>query len=324
MKALVTGATGFVGSHLLEALRRHGHAARAMVRSPAKAAALGIADVEWAEGDLRDETALHRACEGMDLVFHVAGLIAARSEDEYFAVNRDGTARLLRAAQDARARFVLVSSLAAAGPTTPGRPLIGGEPPRPVTPYGRSKLAAEEVVRGAADQMPWTIIRPPTIYGPRDREMLRIFRAAALGLAPVFGDGSQELSLIYAPDLALALIAAGTQTSTIGKTYFAAHSEIVTTRQLVGRIGAAMGRRVRVVAVPSALARIVLHVTGAVARLTDRPSILSPDKADEFLQPAWTCDPRPLEHDTGWRAEHDLDSGARATIDWYRRCGWLA
>lgn len=323
MKVLVTGATGFVGSHLLEALRGMGCVARGLVRSPAKAAALGLADIEWAEGDLADETALHRACEGVDLVFHVAGVIAARSEDEYFAVNRDGTARVLRAAQDARARFVLVSSLAAAGPTTPGRALTGSEPPRPVTPYGRSKLAAEEVVREAPAQLPWTIVRPPTIYGPRDREMLRVFRAAALGVAPVFGDGSQELSLIYGPDLARALIAAGTETRTIGKTYFAAHSEIVTSRDLIRRIGAAMDHRVRVVAVPPRLARALLQLTGAIARLADRPSVLSPEKADEFLQPAWTCDPSMLERDTGWKAEHDLDSGARATIAWYRRQGWL-
>ena len=138
-------------------------------------------------------------------------------------MNRDGTERLLLAAARAGSvtRFVLVSSLAAAGPSPPGRPHTGGEPARPVTAYGRSKLAGEAVVRGGA--VPWTILRPPAVYGPGDREMWRIFRAATLGIAPVFGDGSQRLSLIYGPDLAAALAAAGSAEDGRGRVFFPCH-----------------------------------------------------------------------------------------------------
>ena len=144
MKALVTGATGFVGSHLVEALRRRGDEVTALARSAAKAAALAPLGVRVVPGDLHDRAALQRAVEGQDVIYHVAGVVAARSEAEFMAANRDGTRNVIEAAERAGiARLVLVSSMAAAGPTIKGRPLRGDERPRPVTAYGRSKLAAE-------------------------------------------------------------------------------------------------------------------------------------------------------------------------------------
>lgn len=321
MKALVTGGTGFVGSHLLEALLRRGDAVRALVRSPAKAAALGLEGVEWVAGGLDDEERLARAAEGVDVVYHVAGLVAARDEAEFHDVNAAGTRRLLDAAAPCGPRFVLISSIAAGGPSVPGRPLRGDEPPRPVTAYGRSKVAGEAAVR--AGPLPWTILRPPVVYGPRDQEVLRVFRSARLGVGPVFGAGDQELSLIYGPDLAEAIVAAGTSPATAGHTFYPAHPEITTTERLVRQVGQAFGRKVRVIRIPRAAGRAALHLTGAAARLLGRPTVLTPDKANELFEAAWTCDPEPLTEATGWRAVHDLGRGAAATIDWYRRAGWL-
>jgi len=127
--------------------------------------------------------------------------VAARGEAEFLRANRDGTRNITAAAErSGRPRLVLVSSLAAGGPAPRGAPLTGQEPPRPVTAYGRSKLAAEQVVRSSS--LRWSIVRPPIVYGPRDREVLKIFRIARLGIAPVFGDGLQELSAVHAADLA--------------------------------------------------------------------------------------------------------------------------
>ncbi len=212
MKALVTGATGFVGSHLVEALRRRGDEVTALVRSLKKAEALRPLAVRVIQGDLDDIVALSKAVEGQDVIYHVAGVISALSEAEFMASNRGGTRNLVEAAKvsGARPRFILVSSMAAGGPSPRGRPLKGEEPPKPVTRYGRSKLAAERVVE--ASDLPWTIVRPPMVYGPRDREVLKVFRLARLGLGPVFGDGTQELSAVHGADLAAALIAAATTT----------------------------------------------------------------------------------------------------------------
>src|SRR4029077_12470071 len=158
--------------------------------------------------------------------------ISARGLDEFMRANRDGTANVLEAASERPPRrFVLVSSLAAAGPTRPGAPVEETRPPSPVTPYGQSKLAAEVLVRAMA--FSWTIVRPPTVYGERDREVLKLFKLAKLGLAPVFGDGSQELSVIYAGDLAGALVAAATAPTAANRVYYAAHPVVTTSRELV-------------------------------------------------------------------------------------------
>ena len=232
MKALVTGATGFVGSHLAEALRRRGDEVTALARSLKKAEALRPLAVRVVQGDLDDKAALAQAVDGQDVIYHVAGAIAARSEDDFMASNREGTRNVVAAAVAAGGpRFVLVSSMAAGGPSPRGRPLKGDEPPLPVTRYGRSKLAAEEVVR--ASGLPWTIVRPPMVYGPRDREVLKVFRIARLGIAPVFGDGTQELSAVHGADLADALIAAAITPATIHRIYYASHPDVFTTTHFV-------------------------------------------------------------------------------------------
>lgn len=322
MKALVTGATGFVGSHLAEALRRRGHEVTALARSSRKAEVLTSQGTRVVSGDLHDAAALDRAAAGQDIIYHVAGVVAARDEAEFLRANREGTRNLLNAAErNDNPRFVLVSSLAAAGPSPRGSPRTGREAPHPVTAYGRSKLAAEEVVQGSA--LRWSVIRPPIVYGPRDREVLKIFRLARLRIAPVFGDGLQELSAVHASDLAQALVATGESATTVGGIYTACHPEVFTSAELGRAVAQAMGRSVTTVRIPPPIARVLLSITGAGARLTGQVTILTPDKANEFFQPAWTGDPGPLTRDTGWRARYDLQSGLADAYQWYRQAGWL-
>jgi nucleoside-diphosphate-sugar epimerase len=171
--------------------------------------------------------------------------------------------------------------------------------------------------------LPWVIVRPPTVYGPRDREVLKVFRMARWGVAPVFGDGGQELSAVHGADLAAALVAAGTAEATVGKVYYACHPEVITSAELVRTVGRAMGRRVRLVPVPHSLGRAMLGVTELSARVAGRTTILTRDKANEFFQAAWTGDPAPLTRDSGWRASHDLASGLADTYRWYRGAGWV-
>jgi nucleoside-diphosphate-sugar epimerase len=322
MKALVTGATGFIGSHLAEALRRRGDAVTVLARSASRAAALAPLGVRVIPGDLHDRTALQRAAESQDVVYHVAGAVAARSEADFMAANRDGTRNLVEAVERAgTGRLVYVSSMAAAGPTIKGRPLRGDEAPRPVTAYGRSKLAAEQAV--TVSRLPWTIVRPPMVYGPRDLEVLKVFRLARLGVAPVLGDGSQELSAVHGGDLAEALLAAGGADVAVGRTYYACHPEVFTGADMARAVGRAMGKSPAVIRVPATIGRGVLMLTEAAARLTGHTTILTADKANEFFQPAWTGDPGPLARDTGWQAAHDLRSGLEETYQWYLTAGWL-
>jgi nucleoside-diphosphate-sugar epimerase len=324
VRALVTGGTGFVGSHLVEALLEAGDTVTVLARSPGKAAGLGERGVRIIEGDLGSPALLRRAAEGQDAIYHSAGLVAALDEETFLAINRDGTARLLAAAAPVcRARFVFLSSLAAAGPSPRGSRRRGEEPPEPVSGYGRSKLAGEAVVR--AGTLPWVIARPPGVYGPRDPEFFRLFRAARFGFLPVF-DGEQQLSLVYARDLARALVLLGRTPEAVGGTFYPCHPEIVTSAELARGIGRAVGRTVRVVPLPRWMAKSALVASALAARLTGGTTLLTPDKGNELFAPAWTCDPGPLERATAgrWQAEYDLEQGARETAAWYRQAGWLS
>jgi len=325
VRAFVTGATGFVGSHLVEALRAAGHDVVVLARNPAKAGRVfGDQPPTVVTGDLSDREALHAGMEGAEVVFHVAGLVAARRRADLYAINAEATARVADAARETGSvrRFVHVSSLAAAGPTSRDVPLVGTEPASPVTEYGRSKLAAERALQER--DLPWVIVRPPAVYGPRDQEFYKMFRLARLGVTPVFGDGSQQLSLIYAEDLARALVAGAEAPA--HHIYYAAHPEIVTSRALVEAVHAAV-RPARgapfILPIPGPIARAALWVTGTAAYVRGAATVLSADKADEFLAEAWTCSPDRLAQATGWTPTVDLRAGVTHTFEWYRAHGWL-
>ena len=323
MRILVTGATGFVGSHLVAALLERGHAAVCLVRDEEKARRVFGERVELARGDLRDAATLRQACQGVDAVAHLAGLIAARSRAEFFEVNEGGTRALgeAAAAGGRGRRFVLVSSLTAAGPAPRGAPLaLDG--PGPVSNYGASKRAGEDALRGL--ELDWTILRPPAVYGPRDLEFLRLFRMGRLGFAPIFGDGAQELSLVYAEDLAEA-IAACLERGAPNAVLYPAHDEVLTARQLALAICAAAApqRPARLVRIPPSALGPILACTGLVARLSGKATLLAPDKRAELLADAWTCSPATLTARTGWRARTPWRDGLLRTAEWYRSAGWL-
>lgn len=326
MKAAVTGATGFVGSHLVDALLARGDQVVCLARSPEKAAALGQQGVgRVVPGSLDDASSLRSLVDGADVVFHLAGAVTASAADDgqFARVNRNGTERLAQAVKEAGARrLIYVSSLAASGPSRRGEPLPDATVAEPVTAYGRSKLAGEEVVR--ASGVPFTIVRPPSVYGPRDRnQFLPAFRLARSGWAPVLGDGLQELSLIHVRDLAHALVAVVGSSRAEGRTYHAAHPEVVTQRQLFQAVGRALGRKVRIVPLPRPIAWALLYGVGAVADLTGSGTVLRPNKAAEFFAPAWTCGSERLGQDTGWAARVGLEEGLPETARWYREAGWL-
>ena len=293
-----------------------------LVRDADAAARLEAQGRRVVRGGLDDRAALDALVAGADVVFHVAGVIAARSEAEFLAVNRDGTAAVAQACRRAGVgRLVHVSSLAVTGPAERGRPADEAWPEHPVTAYGRSKQAGEEAVResGAA----FTIVRPPVVYGPRDRQTLQLFRLTRWGFVPLMGDGSQELSLVHAADLAGALVAAAAARDAEGRVYHAAHPEVVTQRALMEAIARAVGTRPRLVPVPAAAVRAALAVGGALSRLAGRPTLVDRAKAPEFLAPAWTCVTDALARDAGWRARVPLAEGLPETAAWYRQAGWL-
>jgi nucleoside-diphosphate-sugar epimerase len=254
-------------------------------------------------------------------VFHVAGLTSG-SRHDLERVNVAGSERIGKAAhRAAAARIVFVSSLAASGPSRPGQPLESTERSAPVSAYGLSKADGEKAVMESG--VPFTILRPPTVYGPWDRELLRAFRWALKGTVPMVGDGSQALSLLYAADLADALVAAAERPATLNRTYHVAHPDVVIQRELLKAIASSLGRRVNLFPVPPPFVRAVLEIGGWVSRLSGQRSLLSGDRASELLAPAWTCLAGDLERDAHWSARTPLAAGLAATAAWYRESGWL-
>jgi nucleoside-diphosphate-sugar epimerase len=161
------------------------------------------------------------------------------------------------------------------------------------------------------------------VYGEWDRGTLKIFQLAKSGILPLFGDGSQELSVIHAEDLARAIVAAATDPKGAGHVYFATHPTPTTSRALAVAVGQALGRRPRVIGIPPLVVRGVLWAAGTIAHIAGRATLLSPDKGHEYLAPAWTCRSDALTRDTGWQAQVELETGLRRAANWYREVGWL-
>lgn len=328
MRVFVTGATGFVGSHLVNALLERGDDVVCLVRDPARAKSL-FTDVapQLVRGDLSDRATLRAACAGADVIYHSAGLTTARNRNEFFAINAEGTKLVVEAARDAASdltRFVYVSSQAAAGPSRKGHPRTENDPPLAVSNYGASKLAGEDAVRDSG--LPWTIIRPCAVYGPGDKAFLTVFKLLRFGFMPVLGSTEQELSMIHIADLVGSLLVS-VGPATLSETYFACHPQILTPATLSKQIRSALAphkqTRPLVCGLPVWATRAVLAVTGAAAGLAGKSTFLSPDKGNEYVAEAWVCSPKKLERATGWRAQVAVEEGVRNTVSWYRANGWL-
>jgi len=302
----VTGATGFVGPHLVAALARRGWRVRLLVRRWSPLPSLAGVEAELVLGDLDDSDALQRLVDGADTVIHAAALIKARHAGQFMAVNRDGTARLSTIAGPAR--LLLLSSLAAREPH--------------LSPYAASKRAAEEAVAGRAG--PWLAVRAPAVYGPGDRETLAYFRAVSRGLAPRPAIAAARLSLIHVEDLAEAL-ALAVERAPAGAVY-----EIDDGRQggygyrdMHQAAAAALGRKALPVAVPRLVMAGLARLNQLGHRLGGPVQILTPGKVDEIFHPDWTVHDRRLAGAIGFTARYDLASGFRDTVLWYRRREWL-
>jgi nucleoside-diphosphate-sugar epimerase len=322
MRLLLTGAHGFIGSHVCERLLLGGHQVRILARPGSDLSALAGLGVEVAAGDLRDPGSLPGAVAGMDRVLHLAGALKGLREEDLQAVNRDGTRNLLAACGPGLERFLLVSSLAAAGPSPGGTtPRPSDAPESPLTWYGRSKLEGERAVLQSG--LPCVVLRPPVVFGPRDRDVLSYFRIAARGLLPVPGARERFYSLVYAPDLAEGIVRALEHPLPPGAVIPLVNSEPVSWLDLGRRIARALGTRGRVLPVPEAALRVAGAGADLLARMRGRPEIFSSQKVIEMLAPAWVASPEPARRLLDWTPPTPLDQALTETVGWYRERGWL-
>jgi nucleoside-diphosphate-sugar epimerase len=321
MKVLVTGATGFIGSNLVKELVKRDYEVTCLTRKTSNLRCLEDLEVSIVHGDCTDKDSLKRLSADFSYVFHLAGLTKAKKEEDFFLTNGRGTENLLNvlsARTKALKRFLYMSSLAAVGPSRDAMPLDETATPRPVSLYGKSKLEGERVTFNYKDQMPISIIRPPAVYGPRDRDFFLFFKMVKRGFYPYWG--KCYYSLLYVDDLVHGLITAVESNEAAGKIYFLSDGRIYSNDDIVYEIMQAMDTKAVRLRVPAPVLNLFAKIS---ERLAHGATIINSDKLREIKHSHWTCNSKKAENDLGFIPKVTLKEGIKWTADWYKIHKWL-
>jgi len=324
MLALVTGANGFVGSHLVDRLLHEGHRVRILVRKTSDLRFLPLERVELHYGDIAHGEIPTEALHQVELLFHTAAILKAKDWDEFRRVNVDATLQLYRDFQElgsASGRFIFVSSQAAAGPSGEGPAVTEKIAPHPQTLYGRSKLEAENRLL-ALPGPSLTIIRPPAVYGPRDSATLPLFRLATKGWAFCMGSPERKISMIHVNDLTRGMITAALHDKGTG-TFFLTGGKAHPWREIAEAFAVAAARRVRVVTLPDGLVLLAGILNEFVQAAIGRTALFNREKARDFTSRGWACSSEAAAAAFGYTARIPLAEGIAQTMAWYRDHGWL-
>lgn len=324
MRALITGANGFLGAHLARRLVQNAERVRCLVRRSSDLSQLAGLPVELMYGDVVAPDSLPPAVEECDVVFHLAGIRRAPSRELFWKVNAEGTRHLCEAmANGARGRLVLCSSLAACGPSAPGRPHTEDDPLRPAEWYGESKAEAERIAKSFASQLELSVARPPRIVGPGDRENLIFFKLVRRGVKLSIGGGPRPLSTVDVDDAAAFLIELGRRREAAGEAFFVAGRETTTVEEIQERAAQHLGVKARTLRIAPAVLRGLATAADGFSRLSGKHLPLNRKLAEQLLAPAWTCSAEKARARLGFEAKRTIADSIRRSAEWYRAKGWL-
>jgi len=326
---LVTGATGFAGSHLMDALLRKGKRLRVLVRGSSNLRWIPHDQVEMVTTDIRDTASLHSLVSGISEVYHFGGLTRSRSPETLYEVNCKGTVRLARAFISEMPKgglFLFCSSLAAAGPARAiDAPCREADSPNPITHYGKSKLAAEQSLENLfadsdSDASRLLIIRPPAIYGPRDDAILSFFRLIANGWLLLPTPPDSRVSLLHVRDLVegcFALAEAGA-----AGTFYLDDGHLYSWEEIGEAIARAFDKKTRMGRVPACLVKAIGALGDLSGRISGRLPVLNRDKVLDILQPYWICDSQKARN-LGYTPAVAMSKGMDETAQWYLENKWI-
>jgi len=322
---LVTGANGFVGSRLFQALATSGFQVIAGVRKTSDLSFLSGVDVEYRYGDVTQPDTLPAMVAGCDYVIHNAGLVKASSSDQFFRVNERGTESLCKAVAEHNPlvkKFVYISSLAVMGPSVDGTPIVEDSSPRPITTYARSKLAGEQAALRFVDRFPVLLLRPSGVYGPGDREIFSFFEAVNRRIKPLIGNSLRKLQLVHVDDLSRAVVMSLSSEAPSGEAYIIAESRAYTLAEAGSILENACGKSGLPLILPSPIFRFIAMLSEFACRLVGVTPMLTREKATELLA-SWEVSTAKAEQYFGFVSQISFERGARETFKWYYDKGWL-
>jgi nucleoside-diphosphate-sugar epimerase len=324
--SFVTGANGFVGSHLVDYLIEKGHEVHAIVRP--------TSNLQWLEGKavtfhtcgLGNVEDLAKAMTGANYIYHVAGVVKAFGLEGF----RKGNVEMTRNVMDAALinaptikRVVVVSSMAATGYAEIGSEVDEKSPLRPIEPYGVSKVEQEAVVNEYADKLPTTIIRPPGIYGPRDTEIFAFFKAVNGGISALMGFTPKEMSLIHVRDLVQGMYQAALSPKSIGEVYFLGSLERYDWKQLGDIASKVMGKKTLTLKIPHFILFLIGYIGQLLESVFGMDVALNKDRAYRITRPSWYCSSAKAAKEIDFKQTVPIEEGFQQTVDWYREKKWL-
>ena len=322
MKVFLTGATGFLGRFVAKALASQGHELFCLVRDQKKAQKVLGDMATLVFGSLEDKNSYREALSVCDAVVHVAGLVKARSRDDFFKINAEATKSLVEQTKDGK-RFIYISSIAAQGPNPRKEERPEDLVEMPLTCYGKSKLEGEKAVLRHAHRLNVTILRPPIIYGPFDEEFSKVFVVAQkLGILPCI-NRSQVISMIYVEDCAMAIALLVNKDKTPRTVYLCDDGEMHTWEEVAKCLETVLQRKVRLVPTPRLLAVLGAGAWELWGKIFSTPVVMSTDKVKEALADYWVAGNTRLQKDLGFVPRTSLLDGFKKTVEWLRQEGRL-
>lgn len=324
--AVVTGANGFVGSHLVDLLLEKGYSVRCITRKSSDLKWLDGKDIEIHDCGLFDLNGLRKALKDSHYVFHVAGVVKSKTPEGYFQGNVETTKNLLDVSLENKnsiKRFVVVSSQTVTGPSLDGKPVTEETGCNPITTYGRSKLEEEKVTLTYADKLPVTICRAPAVYGERDTEIFIYFNTFSKGLTTTIGFNKKALSLIHVSDLVHGIYLAAVSDCSKGQIYFISSEKFYTWPEVNITTAKILGRKAIIVKVPHFLVYTIAAIAQFFAMFGNKAATLNLEKAKDITQQYWICDTSKAIRDLGFRQNITLEEGIRRTIRWYKEMKWI-
>ncbi len=327
MRAVITGATGFIGSHVTDLLIERGYEVCCIIRPTSNLRWLKDKKVELVEAELHDQERLNEVCKGAHYIIHCAGAIAAHNLEDFIRHNKGATEHMLRAALTTAGtlkRFVHLSSMAVCGPAQSRSDVLHSTSPcMPITAYGISKLEAEKAVHNAMGRLPITIIRPPAVYGERDEATLSFFAMIPYHIVALIGFGEKWISMVHVSDLVRGLVDAMESDATIGNTYFLSSGEQYNWDHIAEVSASVMNVRAFKVRLPHSVVKLVGALSQLFTRFHTRPAVFNYEKAIDFVQQYWLCSIEEAQRDFHFQPRVDLREGLERTIQWYRAQEWL-